>query len=62
MFIQNKGRKSEEELRSYRVVVHVTSKEKDMLTKIASNNGMDVSTFIRTVCIYKKFNNFFKGC
>lgn len=61
MFGKNRGRKSEEELRSYRVVVHVTAKEKDMLTQIAKKEGMDVSTFIRTNCIYKKFNNFFKG-
>lgn len=61
MFGNKTARKPEESLRSERVVVHVTAKEKELISKIAAASGMDVSTFIRTNCIYKKFNNFFKG-
>jgi hypothetical protein len=60
MFGNRKGRKAEEDLRVDKVVVHVTTKEKEMLAAIAKENGMNPSTFIRTVCIYNKFNSMFK--
>ncbi|MFR8044542.1 plasmid mobilization protein [Clostridium butyricum] len=57
-----KGRKNEEELRTERVVAHVTEAEKIKIVQEAKKYGMDTSTFIRTICIYKKFielaNNF----
>lgn len=59
--INSSGRKPEESLRCERVVVHVTAAEKEKIAQIAKENGMDVSTFIRLACIYRKFNNFFKG-
>ena len=61
MFGNKTARKEESELRCERVVVHLTAIEKESIKKIAAAKGMDVSTFIRTVCIYDKFNNFFKG-
>ena len=60
MFGNNRGRKSEEELKTERVVVHVTELEKEKIKMLAARHGMDVSTFIRITCIYRRFNNFFK--
>lgn len=54
------GRKAEEDLRTDKVVVHVTAKEKELLNQIAKENGMNPSTFVRTICIYNKFNSLFK--
>lgn len=54
------GRKKEEELKSQRVVIHVTEKEKNKIKEMASDMGMDISTFIRTKCIYNQLNNFIK--
>lgn len=54
-----KGRKEESDYRSERVVVHVTAKEKEKLKEIAGKHGMDASTFVRTTCIYNKFNAIF---
>lgn len=60
MFSSPIGRKKEEDYRSERIVIHVTSREKENIKRIAAANGMNVSEFIRTAFIYKKFNNFFK--
>lgn len=49
----NKGRKNEEDLRSERVVVHVTGTEKGLIKELARENGMDVSSFIRCLCLYQ---------
>ena len=54
------GRKQESKLRTERVVVHVTSIEKEKIKELAEENGVDVSTLIRSAIIYKKFNQFFK--
>lgn len=54
------GRKEESKLRNERVVIHVTATEKEKIKELAEENGVDVSTLIRTAIIYKKFNQFFK--
>ena len=54
------GRKQESKLRTERVVVHVTAIEKEKIKELAEENGVDVSTLIRSAIIYKKFNQFFK--
>ena len=51
--IQNRARKDEEDLRVNRVVVHVTKTEKEIIFKLAKENGMDTSTFIRCLCLMK---------
>lgn len=51
--IQNRARKPEEDLRINRVVVHVTKTEKEIIFKLAKENGMDTSTFIRCLCLMK---------
>ena len=51
--IQNRVRKPEEDLRINRVVVHVTKTEKEIIFKLAKENGMDTSTFIRCLCLMK---------
>ena len=51
--IQNRVRKNEEDLRVNRVVVHVTKTEKEIIFKLAKENGMDTSTFIRCLCLMK---------
>jgi len=56
-----KSRKKEEDLRGKRIVVHVTQKEKDMVEAIADRRGMEVSTYIRTICIYDQWNKMFGG-
>jgi len=55
------GRKKEEDLKSKRVVVHVTQKEKDIVQAIARRKGMDVSTYLRTICIYEQWDRMFGG-
>ena len=51
----NRGRKREEDLRVERVVAHVTPDEKEKIVQAARECGMDTSTYIRTICIYKQF-------
>ena len=51
--IQNRARKSESDLRVNRVVAHVTKSEKEIIVKLAKENGMDTSTFIRCLCLMK---------
>ena len=51
--IQNQARKSESDLRVNRVVAHVTKSEKEIIVKLAKENGMDTSTFIRCLCLMK---------
>ena len=51
--INDRARKKEEDLRVDRVVVHVTQTEKQMIKELAKNNGMDASSFIRCLCLYK---------
>lgn len=54
------GRKQEEELMDKRVTVQVTSREKELIKKIAKQKGYkDVSSMIRRECIYKQFNTLF---
>ena len=48
---KNRGRKPEEDLRTERVVAHVTESEKEKIVQAAKSYGMDTSTFIRTICI-----------
>ena len=47
------GRKDEELLRDKTVKIHVTKSEKELLKQIASTNGMNVSEFIRLICLYR---------
>ena len=51
--INNRARKKEEDLRIDRVVVHVTKTEKQTIKELARINGMDASSFIRCLCLYK---------
>ena len=51
--IEDRARKKEEDLRIYRVVVHVTKSEKIFIKKLAKSNGMDTSSFIRCLCLYQ---------
>ena len=51
--IQDRVRKDESDLRVNRVVVHVTRSEKEIIYKLAKENGMDTSTFIRCLCLMK---------
>ena len=58
--IATRSRKSEEDLRIDRVVVHVTKSEKLMIKELAKSNGMDTSSFLRCLCLYK-YNQLIKG-
>lgn len=49
----DRARKKEEDLRSERVVVHVTGIEKELIRELAKENGMDISSFIRFLCLYQ---------
>ena len=51
--VKNRARKSESDLRVNRVVAHVTKSEKEIIVKLAKENGMDTSTFIRCLCLMK---------
>ncbi|NAS18599.1 CopG family transcriptional regulator [Clostridium butyricum] len=51
--VKNRARKDESDLRIKRVVVHVTKTEKETIFKLAKENGMDTSTFIRCLCLMK---------
>lgn len=55
------NKKREEDLRIKRIVIHVTQKEKDIVQAIADRKGIDVSNYIRTVCIYDQWNKLFGG-
>lgn len=48
-----RARKKEEDLRAERVVVHVTKNEKELIKELAKENGMDISSFIRCLCLYQ---------
>lgn len=50
---EDRSRKEEKDLRVNRVVVHVTKSEKEIIFKLAKENGMDTSTFIRCLCLMK---------
>lgn len=50
---EDRQRKSEEDLRVERVIVHVTKSEKNKIKELAAENGMDTSTFIRCLCLLK---------
>ena len=56
-----KGRKKEEELRIERVTVQVSAKEKELIEGLAKAEGLNVSDYIRRICIYKKYNEIFGG-
>jgi len=51
--IENRARKNEEDMRTERVVTHVTKKEKKLIKELAKENGMDTSSFIRCLCLYQ---------
>ena len=54
-------RKREEDLKTYRVTVQVSKKEKEKLSMLAEEKGMSVSDDIRVYCIHEPYNNFFGG-
>ncbi|WP_294131740.1 plasmid mobilization protein [uncultured Clostridium sp.] len=54
-------RKREEDLKTYRVTVQVSKKEKEKLFMLAEEKGMSVSDYIRVYCIHEPYNNFFGG-
>ena len=56
-----KLRKREEDLKTYRVTVQVSKKEKEKLSRLAAEKGMSVSDYIRVYCIHEPYNNFFGG-
>jgi len=58
--ISNNARKKEEDLRVQRVVIHVTKSEKLIIKELAKTNGMDTSSFLRCLCLYK-YNQLIKG-
>lgn len=51
--INDRARKKEEDLRVEKVVVHVTKTEKELIKELAKQNGMDMSSFIRCLCLYQ---------
>ena len=54
-------RKREEDLKTYRVTVQLSKKEKEKLSMLAEEKGMSVSDYIRVYCIHEPYNNFFGG-
>lgn len=56
-----KGRKKEEALRVERVTVQVSAREKELIEELAKAEGLNVSDYIRSICIYKKYNQIFGG-
>ena len=52
-------RKREEDLKTYRINVQVSKKEKENLYIIANKKGMSVSDYIRVYCIHQPYNEFF---
>ena len=53
-------KKSEEDLKVYRVTVQVSKREKEKLQLIASKKGMSVSDYIRVYCIHEPYENFWR--
>lgn len=51
--IEDRARKKEEDLRVEKVVVHVTKNEKELIKELSKQNGMDMSSFIRCLCLYQ---------
>ena len=49
------GRKSEDELKIYRLTVQVSKKEKEKIIQLAKSRGMSVSDYVRYFCIHKPF-------
>lgn len=58
---EKKGRKSEEELKVYRITIQVSAREKEKLKFLANNRGMSISDYVRYFCIHKPFQNRFEG-
>ena len=54
------GRKSEEELKIYRLTVQVSKREKEKIIQLAKSRGMSVSDYVRYFCIHKPFANKFE--
>ena len=50
---EDRQRKPEKDLRTEKVVVHVTKSEKESIVSLAKQNGMDTSSFIRCLCMMK---------
>ena len=55
------GRKSEDELKIYRLTVQVSKREKEKIIQLAKSRGMSVSDYVRYFCIHKPFQNRFEG-
>ena len=49
------GRKSEDELKIYRLTVQVSKREKEKIIQLARSRGMSVSDYVRYFCIHKPF-------
>ena len=49
------GRKSEDELKIYRLTVQVSKREKEKIIQLAKSRGMSVSDYVRYFCIHKHF-------
>ena len=54
-------KKREEDLKTYRVTVQVSKKEKEKLYRHKKKKGMSVSDYIRVYCIHQPYNEFFGG-
>ena len=54
------GRKSEDELKIYRLTVQVSKREKEQIIQLAKSRGMSVSDYVRYFCIHKPFANKFE--
>ena len=54
------GRKSEDELKIYRLTVQVSKREKEKIIQLAKSRGMSVSDYVRYFCIHKPFANKFE--
>lgn len=55
------SRKEEKDLRVERVTIQVSAKEKELIGQLAKEQGLNISDYIRLVCIYKKYNDIFGG-
>ena len=54
------GRKSEDELKIYRLTIQVSRREKEKIIQLAKSRGMSVSDYVRYFCIHKPFANKFE--
>lgn len=54
-------RKKESEMKSERVTVQISKREKKILTLLADRNGQTISQYIRTNCIHKPYNELTGG-